>query len=61
MDFFLNPPVTDDYTLEWRAPDIEGVVEMLCGRYDFSEERVRGALERFAVKTTQKTLDSWFQ
>ncbi|MDI6866042.1 flap endonuclease-1 [Methanoculleus sp.] len=60
MDFFLNPPVTDDYTLEWRAPDIEGVVEMLCGLYDFSEERVRGALERFAVKTTQKTLDSWF-
>ena len=25
-EFFLSPPVTDDYTLEWRAPDVEGVV-----------------------------------
>ena len=59
-DFFLNPPVTDDYTLEWRTPDVEGVVEMLCGRYDFSEERVRSALAKVSVKATQKTLDAWF-
>ena len=59
-DFFLDPPVTDDYTLEWKAPDVEGVVEMLCGRYDFSEERVRGALARAPVKAAQKTLDAWF-
>nr|HQD26971.1 flap structure-specific endonuclease [Methanoculleus thermophilus] len=37
-----------------------GVVEMLCGRYDFSEERVRSALTRVSVKATQKTLDAWF-
>ncbi len=59
-DFFLDPPVTDDYTLEWRAPDVEGVAEMLCGRYDFSEERVRSALAKVSVKATQKTLDAWF-
>lgn len=59
-DFFLDPPVTDDYALEWRAPDVEGVVEMLCGRYDFSEERVRSALSRVSVKAAQKTLDAWF-
>jgi flap endonuclease-1 len=59
-EFFLDPPVTDDYTLEWRTPDVEGVVEMLCGRYDFSEERVRSALAKVSVKATQKTLDAWF-
>lgn len=59
-DFFLDPPVTDDYTLEWKAPDIEGIVSMLCGRYDFSEERVRDALAKASVKATQKTLDAWF-
>lgn len=59
-DFFLNPPVTDDYALDWRPPDLEGVIEMLCGRYDFSEERVRSSLARVSVKATQKTLDAWF-
>ena len=59
-EFFLSPPVTDDYTLGWRAPDVEGVVEMLCGRYDFSEDRVRSALAKVSVKAAQKTLDAWF-
>ena len=59
-EFFLDPPVTDDYTLEWRPPDVEGVVSMLCDRYDFSEDRVRSALTRTPVKGTQKTLDAWF-
>lgn len=59
-EFFLDPPVTDDYTLEWRPPDVEGVVSMLCGRYDFSEDRVRSALARAPAKGTQKTLDAWF-
>lgn len=60
QEFFQNPPVTDDYTLEWKLPDTEGVVEMLCGRYDFSEDRVRNALDKISVKATQKTLDAWF-
>ncbi len=60
QEFFRNPPVTDEYILEWGAPDVEGVVEMLCGRYDFSEDRVRSALARASVKATQKTLDAWF-
>jgi flap endonuclease-1 len=59
-EFFLAPPVTAAYTLAWKTPDVEGVVEMLCGRYDFSEERVRSALAKVSVKATQKTLDAWF-
>ncbi len=60
QEFFRNPPVTDEYSLAWRAPDVEGVVEMLCGRYDFSEDRVRSALAKASMKATQKTLDAWF-
>jgi flap endonuclease-1 len=58
--FFLNPPVTREYTLTWREPDREGVRSMLCDRYDFSPDRVEKALEGLKVRTGQKTLDSWF-
>ncbi len=59
-EFFLHPPVTDDYMLEWSVPDGDGLIEMLSGRYDFAEERVRGALEKLSARTKQKTLDRWF-
>jgi flap endonuclease-1 len=57
---FLNPPVTNSYELAWARPDVEGIVSLLCGGYDFSEERVRKALEGFTVKEGQRTLEGWF-
>jgi len=59
-DLFLHPAVTDSYELTWGRPDVEGIVQLLCGSYDFSEERVRKALEGFTVKAGQKTLEGWF-
>ncbi|AFK22911.1 flap endonuclease-1 [Pyrococcus sp. ST04] len=62
-EFFLNPPVTDDYKLQWREPDEEGILRFLCDEHDFSEERVKNGLERLkkAVKAgKQSTLESWF-
>ena len=64
-EIFLNPDVTDEYEVEWREPDEEGVVEFLCRERDFSEDRVRKALEKIkaAAKkpTTRKTtLEAWF-
>jgi flap endonuclease-1 len=59
-DIFLNPAVTDSYELAWGRPDVEGTVGFLCGTYDFSEERVRKALEGFSVKAGQRSLDAWF-
>ncbi len=44
--FFLNPPVTDDYRLEWRPPDEEGLLRFLCDERDFSRRRVRSAIDR---------------
>jgi flap endonuclease-1 len=60
MDLFLHPEVTDEYTLAWGHPDITGIKKMLCGEYDFSEERVEKAMENFCAKAGQKTLEAWF-
>ena len=60
IDLFLHPPVTNDYALSWNHPDSEGIKKMLCDGYDFSEERVNKALEAYAVKAGQKTLEGWF-
>lgn len=63
-EIFLHPKVTDNYRLEWRESDVEGVVNFLCRERDFSEERVRKALEK--VTESQKkakgkvTLETWF-
>jgi flap endonuclease-1 len=45
-DLFLQPAVTDDYAIEFREPDTDGVVRFLCGEHQFSRERVASALER---------------
>lgn len=60
MDFFLDPPVTDEYRLQWRNPDPEAIRSMLCDTYDFSPERVNAALEKLRAGSGQKTLDRWF-
>jgi flap endonuclease-1 len=60
---FLSPDVTDDYELEWESPDDEGVLDFLCGGFDFSENRVKGALAKMSEAESmrkQKSLDSWF-
>ncbi len=60
MEMFLNPPVTNDYSVAAGHPDAEGIKKMLCDGYDFSLERVDRAMEGFAVKAGQKTLEGWF-
>lgn len=60
---FLRPDVTDDYQLEWTDPDVEGVLDFLCGGFDFSENRVRGALNKIVEAKSarqQQNLDEWF-
>ena len=63
-EIFLHPKVTDDYRLEWRDPDVEGVVDFICRGRDFSEDRVRKALERIQNGVTKQkgrtTLEKWF-
>jgi len=63
-EIFLKPKVRDDYKIEWREPDVEGVVNFICGQRDFSEDRVRKALEKMQKGITKHkgktTLEQWF-
>jgi flap endonuclease-1 len=62
-EIFLNPKVTDHYKLEWREPDVQAVIDFLCEQHDFTEERVKKALEKMqsAIKKTKAktTLETW--
>ena len=63
FEFFMEPPVTDDYSLNWQAPDEQAVLDFLCGERDFSPERVKSALEKIRSGIekgrSQFSLDAW--
>ena len=61
-DFFLNPPVKEDYKIEWKEPDKEKLMKIMVDEHDFSEERIeRGVNRLLNVKKsgTQSTLSEW--
>jgi len=64
QQIFLHPKVSDAYKLEWTEPNVEGVVDFLCREKDFSEDRVRKALEKMREGTKKlkgrTTLEKWF-
>jgi flap endonuclease-1 len=63
-EIFLHPQVTDDYTVEWREPNVEGIVDFLVREKDFSEDRVRKSVEKMQVGSAKQkgktTLEKWF-
>ncbi len=62
-ELFTRPEVIDDYKLEWRSPDREGIITFLCDEHDFSRDRVEKALDRLEqarATASQSTLDRWF-
>jgi flap endonuclease-1 len=63
-EIFLEPKVTDNYKLEWKQPNVNGVIDFLCHERDFSEDRVSRALKKMTegIKEAKSktTLESWF-
>jgi len=63
-EVFLHPAVTSNYRIEWKEPDVEGIVDFLCRQKDFSEDRVRKALEKMQAGAQKQkgktTLEKWF-
>jgi len=63
-EIFLHPKVTDNYSLTWKEPDVEDAVEFMCGERDFSEDRVKKALEKMMQGMRKirgkTTLETWF-
>lgn len=60
---FLEPTVSSDYRLEFSDPDEDGTISFLRDEFDFSERRVRKALEKIGEGRSlvqQKSLDQWF-
>ncbi len=62
FDFFMNPPCTEDYKLEWKAPDIDRITGFMVERHDFSRERVEKATERIRANhaKSSQSLGKWF-
>ncbi|KAJ3282165.1 Elongation of fatty acids protein 2 [Borealophlyctis nickersoniae] len=57
----LNP---DDIELKWETPDEEGIVEFLVNEKNFTEDRVRKAVQKLTKSmgtATQGRLDSFFK
>ena len=59
-NFFMNPPVTDSYTLDGGRIDRDGIRAFLCDEHGFSRDRVDPVLDKISKKEKQKTLESWF-
>ena len=64
-ELFLKPRITDDYGLEWRPPDAEGIIEFLCEVHNFDRGRVKKAVEKiekgYVRGRERTTLERWFQ
>ena len=43
---FLHPNVTDDFDVQQREPDLDGIVRFLCDDREFGRDRVQAAIER---------------
>jgi len=49
LEFFLNPPTTKKYKLEWKKPDEKKLRKFMVDEHDFSQERVEKVIERLTA------------
>jgi len=63
-EIFLHPQVTDDYRLDWKDADEQGVIDFMCREKEFGEERIKKALERMTAGSKKQkgkvSLEKWF-
>lgn len=62
--FFLKPPVTDKYKIEWRQPDSNMIINFMVEEHDFSRERIEKGIEKLQQSFTagrQASLKGWFE
>jgi flap endonuclease-1 len=61
-EYFLHPEVDENPAVEKKRTDIDAAIKFLCGERDFSEQRVRKALERLAkTAPPARTLESFLE
>ena len=63
-EIFLHPKVTDNYKIEWKEFNEQGLLDFLCGQKDFGEERIKKAIERMTASNKKHkgtvSLEKWF-
>jgi flap endonuclease-1 len=63
-NFFLKPPVTEKYKIEWKQPNAERIIEFMVEQHDFSRERVEKVIEKLQqsfASGRQASLKGWFE
>ena len=61
-DFFLNPPVIENYDIEFKDPDKDKIIKFMVEEHDFSKERVEKVIERLqSQKDKQVSLKGWLE
>jgi len=63
-DFFLNPPISEKYEIEWKQPDKDKLMELMIEEHDFSDVRVGNAINRLMEakrEGTQSRLRDWLK
>ncbi len=61
-ELFLNPKITEDYSIEFKKIDVSGIKDFLCDKHEFSESRVQSALDKIKEgrdKSKQMSLSSF--
>jgi len=64
LKFFLKPPLTEKYNIEWKLPQSEKIIEFMVEEHDFSIERVNKVVEKIRQGFTegkQTSIQSWFK
>ena len=58
-DFYLNPPATDNYSLDVKRVKEDELIKFLCDERSFSRERVDTMLARMRRAQGQRSLKDW--
>jgi flap endonuclease-1 len=63
-EIFLKPKVEGNVDIRFKPTNEEGLLDFLCGKYEFSEERILNALNKYKQVEQEKkkqgfSLDKW--
>jgi flap endonuclease-1 len=61
-NFFIKPPLTDEYEMRWGKPDPEKLRHLMVDEHDFSTDRVEKVIERLQAACAarkQASLRGW--
>lgn len=60
-NIFLKPNINTNYNIKWNSVDEPKIIEFLCEKHGFSQDRVMSATKKMKnLNTTQKSLEDWF-